>query len=77
MRPWLVDTRLTDETLPILMSTSIDKHAQSQAINKVEGTTNCVMTRHLTQPPVTYKYDDCPVTTAQSSLQEPAQHYEA
>ena len=49
-KPWLVDTRLTDETLPILMSTSVNRRAQSQATNKVEGTANCVMTHRLIAP---------------------------
>ena len=61
----LVDTKLTDETLPILTSTSVDRHAQSQAINKVEGTVSCVMKRRLTQSPTACRYDDCPVTIVQ------------
>lgn len=49
-RPWLVDTRLTNGILPILTSTSVDRHVKSQAIGKIERTTNCVMTLRLTQP---------------------------
>ena len=67
-RPWLVDTRLIDETLLTLMSASIDKHAQPQAINKVEGTASCVMTCRMTQPLAACRCDDCLITTAQSSL---------
>ena len=54
-----------------------DSHSstQSQAINKVERTTNCVMTCHLTPPPAACKCDDCPITITQSSLQGPTQHY--
>ena len=76
-KSWLADTRLTDETLPILTSTSVDRHAQSQAINKVEGAASCVMTCRLTKPPTACRCDDCPVTTLQSSLQGLTQHYEA
>ena len=68
-RPWLANTILTDETLPILTSASVDRHVQSQVINKIERATSCVMTRHLTQPPATCRCDDCLVTTSQSSLQ--------
>ena len=73
--PWLADTRLTDETLPILTSTSVDRHDKSQVTSKVEKTTSYVMTHRLTQPQPSCKYDDCLVTIAQSSLQWPSQHY--
>ena len=52
VRPWLADTKLTDGILHVLTSTSVDRHVKSQVISKIERTTNCVMTRHLTQPPV-------------------------
>ena len=50
-RLWLTDTRLIDETLPILTSASVGVHAQSQVINKVERMASYVMTCFLTQPP--------------------------
>lgn len=52
-RRWLYDTGMTDGTLPILMSTSVDWHVQSQTFNRIEWMASCVMTRCLTQPPTT------------------------
>ena len=69
-----MDTRLIDRTLSILTSVSIDRHAQSQAINKVEGMASYVMMRRLTQPPAICRCDDCPITITQLSLQGPTQH---
>ncbi|RVW15088.1 Retrovirus-related Pol polyprotein from transposon RE1 [Vitis vinifera] len=48
----LLGIRLVASVTEISTSRSVDKHAQSQAFNKGEGTTSYVMTCHLTQPPI-------------------------
>ena len=74
-RPWLTNTKLIDESLPILTSTLVYRHTQSQAVNKVEGMASCVMTHCLTQLPTACICDDCPITIAQSLVQVSIQHY--